>query len=387
MKATRKWQVGLVCVVLMALLTPTAMALDVCGQGSSFIISEPDPVDIDCETGTILVSDSTVNLLPGGHISDALGGAPGSGNLTVDASVSNTINIYGGTIDTSLNTTSLDIVTIYGSQFVLDGVPVPTTQTQIVGPLGVYPDSPVLLTGVDENGDAMSIPLALENGAVLNLSITQTAPDIEVLPALLAWDLGDVELGQSTTMMVQIFNHGNADLTVSSVTLTGDASYEITAGPATPLVIAPSTNIGFDFEVTFAPTAEGTATATVQIVSDDVDESLVEVALTGVGIITVIPPLQQIQDILDYFDASVDDGTLVGYGPGNSASKRLKALRNMIKSASDLINAGAYEQAINQLESISKKIDGVSKPQDFAVGDAVAELNAMIEALIADLSA
>lgn len=382
-----KARVVLVLTVLMALwVSSPASAMDVCGQEFVFIMSEPDPVNIDCETGPVIVSDSTVNLLPGAHISDDLGGAPGSGVLTVDASVSNTINIYGGIIDTSLNTTSLDIVTIYGSQFVLNGVPVPAEQTQIVGPLGVYPSSPVLLTGVDENGGAMSIPLALENGAVLNLSVTQTEPDIDVLPALLEWDLGDVEVGQSTTMLVQIFNLGNADLTVSSVTLAGDASFTFTAGPATPIVIAPSTSIGVDFEVTFAPTAEGIVTATVQIVSNDADESLVEVALTGGGIITEVPPSQQIQNILDFFDTSAAQGTLQGYGPGNSAANRLKALRNMIESASDLIGAGAYDLAAEQLAAVADKTDGVAKPQDFVVGEAVAELNTMIDALIAELA-
>lgn len=368
------------------LLSSPASALDVCGQPFSFIISEPEPVNIDCETGMLIVSNSTVNLLPGAHISNELAGGVGAGYITVDASVSSTINIYGGQIDTMLNTTSLDIVTIYGSQFILGGVPVPAEQTQIVGPLGVYPKSPVLLTGVDENGGLMSIPLALENGAVLNLSVTQTEPDIDVFPAMLAWDLGDVEVGQSSTMLVQIFNLGNAELNVSSVTLSGDASFQITAGPATPLVIAPSGSIGVDFQVTFAPTAEGPATAIVQIVSNDGDESVVEVVLSGVGIVTEVPPTQQIQDILDFFDASSAQGTLQGYGPGNSAANRLKALRNMIESASDLIAAGAYEQAVEQLASVADKTDGASKPQDFVVGEAVAELNAMVDALITDLA-
>lgn len=383
MKARRNQVIAVVVCCLV--LSSWSSALDVCGQEFVFIVSEPDPVDIACETGPVIVSDSTVNLLPGGHISDALGGAPESGTLTVDADVSNTINIYGGTIDTMLNTTSLDIVTVYGSDFILDGAPVPLGQTQITGPLGLYPNSPVLLTALDKFGGLISIPLALENGAVVNLNLTQAAPDIDVLPVLLPWDLGDVEVGQSTTMVVQIFNLGNADLNVSSVILTGDAAYTFTSGPACPLVIAPNASVGVDFEVTFAPTAEGIATATVVIESDDVDESVVEVALSGIGIIAEIPPSEQIQDILDFFDDSVALGTIQGYGPGNSAKNRLKALRNMIKSASDLINAGAYTQAAEQLEAISKKIDGISKPQDFAVGEAVAGLYDMVAALIADL--
>jgi hypothetical protein len=65
------------------------------------------------------------------------------------------------------------------------------------------------------------------------------------------------------------------------------------------------------------------------------------------------PPTQQIKDILDYFNASITEGTLLGYSPINSPSKRLKALRNMIESASDLIKASDYAQAIDQLEQMA----------------------------------
>lgn len=384
MRTESKWQVGLVCVVLMALLTPTARALEVCNQPFLFIAGEPDPVDIDCATGTTFVSNSTVNLLPGAHISDAIGGGLGTGYLSVDYGSTNTINIWGGQIDTMLNTASTDTVTIYGSDFAVDGVLLDPSQDQIVNTGGgtlIFD-----LTGVYEDGSLIDLPCYLEADGVINLGLSQTAPEIEVLPALLEWDFGNVEVGQSAIVLVQIFNYGTADLNVSSVTIAGDADFAITDGPAMPLVIAPNTSIGVDFEVTYAPATEVPASAVVTIVSDDEDESIVDVALSGVGIVIVIPPSQQIQDILDYFDASVADGTLVGYGPGNSASKRLNALQNMIESASDLINAGDDAQAIDQLGSIAKKTDGISKPQDFVAGDAAAVLNTMINDLIADLA-
>jgi len=386
MRTESKWQgqVGLICIVLLALLAPIARALDVCDQAFLIIDGEPDPVDIDCSTGYTIVSNSTVNLLPGAHISETVGGGVGTGILTVNYGADNIINIFGGQIDTMLNTGSTDTVTIYGSDFAVDGVLLDPSQDQIVNTgAGTYIFD---LTGVYEDGSLIDLPCYLEADGVINLNIQQTAPEIEVLPALLEWDFGDVEVGQIAIVLVQIFNYGTADLNVSSVTIAGDADFTITDGPATPLVIAPNTSIGVDFEITYAPATEAPAAAVVTIVSDDEDESIIDVALSGVGIVIVVPPTQQIQDILDYFDASVIDGTLVGYGPGNSASKRLKALRNMIESASDLINASAYAQAIDQLESIAKKTDGVSKPQDFVVGGAAAVLNTMINDLIADLA-
>lgn len=237
-----------------------------------------------------------------------------------------------------------------------------------------------VVTIVSDDDDESNIEVLLSGIGVVY------SPEIVVQPESLYWDFGDVEVGQSTTYVVQIYNYGTADLNVTSVTMTGDAAFTLTSGPAAPLVIAADTSIGVDFEVTFTPTAGDTASAVVQIASDDEDEAVVEVALVGVGIITQLPLIQQIQDILEYFDASVGSGTLQGYGPGNSPKNRLKALRNMIEAAGDLINAGAYEQATDQLQAISKKIDGASKPQDFVTGEAVAELNAKIEALIADLA-
>jgi hypothetical protein len=211
------------------------------------------------------------------------------------------------------------------------------------------------------------------------------SPEIVVQPESLYWDLGDVETGQSATMLVQIYNFGTADLNVSHVTLTGDSAFTFTAGPADPLVIAPNASVGVDYEVTFAPSVSGPASAVVQILSDDENGSVIEISLFGFGIVSEVPPTRMIQEILDYFDASVDEGTLQGYGPGNSSKNRLKALRNMIESAGDLINAGIYDQAISQLQAIAKKTDGDAKPQDFVTGEAVGELNAKIEALIANL--
>ena len=50
-------------------------------------------MDIDCATGYTIVSNSTVNLLPGTHISDAVGGGAGTGILTVNFGADNIINI------------------------------------------------------------------------------------------------------------------------------------------------------------------------------------------------------------------------------------------------------------------------------------------------------
>lgn len=488
------------------LLAPEAMAVLLCGQPFEWLENEPGPVDIGCVTGDVYVANGTANLIAGGEVTSLIGmGAC-------------TINIYGGTIapghpaSYGLNFVSASVVTVYAASAevdmtsITDGQGATTNDAQLlqitetyiknIGPSTVWFD----LVGAYQDQTPFVIPCALETNSVLSLNIPQTAPEIVVYPALLAWDFGnievgqsapvtveiynngtadlnvssvtltddsdaaftitgpatpliiapstsigvefevafapsaagpfsavveiesddadeplvevslsgtgvvpaapeikvlpetlvydfgDVELDQSATYIVQIFNYGSADLYVSSVALIGDPAFTFTSGPAAPLVIAPNTSVGVDYEITFTPSAEGLVSTIFQIVSDDGDESVVEVLLQGVGIAAEVTPIQQIQAILDYFDASAAAGTLQGYGPGNSPKNRLKALRNMIEAAGDLINAGAYDQAADQLCAIEKKIDGVSKPQDFAVGEAVAELHTMVEALIADLT-
>jgi hypothetical protein len=73
----------------------------------------------------------------------------------------------------------------------------------------------------------------------------------------------------------------------------------------------------------------------------------------------------------EVFDPAVEAGTLVGDGPGNSASGRLNALRNMIEAAGDLIEMGEIEAACDQLLDALNRVDGAFPPPDFAAGPAV----------------
>jgi len=89
-------------------------------------------------------------------------------------------------------------------------------------------------------------------------------------------------------------------------------------------------------------------------------------------------PQVMIAETLEFFNASVESGTLVGEGPGNSAEHHLNALRNMLERASDLIDDGLYEEACEQLLAAYKKCDADPKPPDFVTGEAADELAAMI---------
>jgi hypothetical protein len=89
--------------------------------------------------------------------------------------------------------------------------------------------------------------------------------------------------------------------------------------------------------------------------------------------------------ILNFFDESVADGSLVGEGPGKSAENRLNALRNMLETAGNLIDAGDYQAACGQLMAVYKKTDGDPKAPDFVSGPAAIELAIMILDLMDNL--
>jgi beta propeller repeat protein len=207
--------------------------------------------------------------------------------------------------------------------------------------------------------------------------------DIDVSP--LFYDFGNVQLGSGSTTIVTISNSGiTTDLEISAITLQPGSSsdYAITMAPTLPYLIAPGGVA--DIEITFTPSIEGSVSAILEITCNDPDEPLVQVQLGGTGVLAD-PPSEQIADIIAYFDASVDDGTLWGDGPGNSADNRLNALRNMIEAAGDLIDDGLIIEASQQLLDAYQKCDGELKPPDFVSGPAAVELANLIQNLLNSL--
>jgi len=210
--------------------------------------------------------------------------------------------------------------------------------------------------------------------------------DIEVVPPILAF--GEVELGTATTLSVTISNVGNVgsvDLTVTGISLAsaGSGQFSITLTPATPLVLPAGADE--EAEITLTPSEVGSFSDILQITSDDPDEPLVEVALSGTGVYAGLPPSEQIANILDFFEKSVNNGSLVGGSPGKSAEHRLNALRNMLKAAGNYIEQGSMGEACQQLLDAYHKTDGQSKPPDFVTGDAAPQLASLIQDLMDSL--
>ena len=90
----------------------------------------------------------------------------------------------------------------------------------------------------------------------------------------------------------------------------------------------------------------------------------------------------EIQQVISFFDSSVQNGTLIGNGPGNSAQGRLGALRNMLAAAANLIASHDNSDAVTQLQEAYLRTDGNSQPPDFVMGQATDALAGRILELI-----
>jgi len=208
-------------------------------------------------------------------------------------------------------------------------------------------------------------------------------PDINVVP--LSHDFGQVEVGSSESVVITIHNEGDSGITIESATFQSGSSsdYSITSFFFPPVTF--SAGGLFNLEITFAPSLGGSSQDILEIVNSDPDEPLVEVVLTGEGTGGEVTPTEQIEEINDFAQTSVDDGTLTGKGSGSSAGNRLRTFVKKLQKVESLIEAELFSEACILLKSLYKHCDGLDKPKDFVEGVARPELAAKIEELIAAL--
>jgi P pilus assembly chaperone PapD len=113
--------------------------------------------------------------------------------------------------------------------------------------------------------------------ATLDGTSTTSAPNINLTPAAL--DFGTVAVGSSKKGFAYIQNVGDADLSVTSVSVTGtDFSLDNNPGAFTLL---PNRQVKLRF--TYTASAAGLATETLTVDSDDADTPNATVTLTGTG--------------------------------------------------------------------------------------------------------
>jgi TolB protein len=188
-------------------------------------------------------------------------------------------------------------------------------------------------------------------------------PIMDVDPTSLSF--GDVELGQSSLLTAVISNEGNCPLAFS-VTQTG--SLDFTFNPAAG-TLEPEAYV--ELAVTYAPSDVGLDAGTLTVNSNDFNTPVVEVALVGNGFEGEDPVEELFQSLLDFYDLNRESGGLQGNGPTRQAIVNLQevVIRNKILQAYDDYLNGFVEEACEKLQFIYEKIDGVTPPPDFIVGD------------------
>lgn len=108
-------------------------------------------------------------------------------------------------------------------------------------------------------------------------------------------DFGDVPVSSSSApSTITVRNDGSSDLTITGISISGSSAgqFSIVSGSIPPpnLVLAPAATASW--QVVFNPSSTGTKIATFRINSDDADEALKTVGLTGNGVeaqLTVTP--------------------------------------------------------------------------------------------------
>jgi len=344
-------------------------------------------VDIDYEIlGYLWIEEATVNLYPGAHIvNDYYMG-------DVFAASGAVLNIHGGQIDSMLIiTTAMDelpdaMVTVYGTEFAVDGVPVDPEAAELFL-------ANQILSGRYEDGSefAFRVDCYYETAFFLTLRLNwvdagppEPDPEPDIRVSLPEVNFGQVEVDAFREILVTASNAGTAPLTIYSLALEQEPALQFytTALAQFPLSLDP--NQTAEIGLLFAPAIEGQTAGTLVLLSDDPDEERLEIALAGEGFIR-LTPAEQIAVILEFFQESIDNGTLQGVGRGPFADWNLQALRHTLWTAHYLIGRDQYNGAAQMLKLVQMKTDSRWRPGDWATGSATAELNEKVSALIEDL--
>ena len=209
--------------------------------------------------------------------------------------------------------------------------------------------------------------------------ITNMTPEIEVTPS--SYNFGDVEWKASDTAILTISNTGDESLSISGITINDD--FNVFSSDIDPLSLPINLLPGEFREIvlSFTPNAIQTYEGSLVIESNDADEPIVEIPLSGNGVISESPS-EQVTAVTDYIQDSISIGQLTGEGEGESSDKKVNALINMIEAAGNLLENGQLLEGCEQLASLYKKVDGDSTPPDFVSGPAIYELSNIIQELM-----
>lgn len=132
-------------------------------------------------------------------------------------------------------------------------------------------------------------------------------PDIAISPE--SKDYGDVIIGSGSAQIFTITNEGTGSLSVTSSIITGTHSgeFNIAAGDSS-FILTPGSY--HDIEVSFNPDSTGSKNGILRIISDDPDESPLDIILTGNGVDVPVPFINIEPQSYNYGDVLIDSSVI-----------------------------------------------------------------------------
>jgi uncharacterized membrane protein len=242
------------------------------GPADDFVLvqsDDPDESTVEVHVFAADVVDVPAPALAWSPSSLDFGLVPSGGVETLTVTLSSV-----GSLDLEILSVELDSGTSEDFTLTQFGAPatLPPGTSDVVDvtytPSDDVPDSGTLVvTSNDPAAEVVEIPLL---GELL------VAPDIELVPPELLF--GEVAVGATVTLPAEIWNLGDADLTLGTLALSGSTEFTLVVDP-TGAVVAPGE--WTPVEVAYTPVDETTDTGEVEIPSDDPDEDPVFLQLAG----------------------------------------------------------------------------------------------------------
>ena len=214
------------------------------------------------------ISSSASGQLSVNPVAFDFGNVPTGNTETRDFVLSNS----GGT---ALTVTQASVA---WTNFTLSGLPFPLT-------LQVGQTATFQVSFTPDTSGAVTGSISLVSDAANSPTVMSLSGEGVVLIGTLAvnpWiiDFGDISAGTSTTQNVTLTNTGNSGVTVTESILTGGTGFS-TSQLSLPLTLAAGQSISFN--VTFSPSAAGSVTGSVSLISDAAN-SPTTLSLSGSGV-------------------------------------------------------------------------------------------------------
>ncbi|MEZ4746110.1 MAG: choice-of-anchor D domain-containing protein [Calditrichia bacterium] len=145
-----------------------------------------------------------------------------------------------------------------------------------------------------------------ENPYIVPLSGSGTEPQISASADSLGF--GTVRLGSAPVQFFNIVNTGTAILTISDTNLVGDdnTQFNLILNQDIPIKMLPNADT-LQIGVRFAPNTLGEKNATLELISDDPNRSLLSIALNGIG---ALPEIGSAIDTLAFGAVVVSESTV-----------------------------------------------------------------------------